>query len=188
MSEGKVLPPKLISCRSCWACSLWMAQLGSAADSAESCSALTEMLLIERLVRVPIAYSGVRSSMGLPSRYSVRSPDSEVRGVRSRIRLPLRLSVTSPPSADRPEISSRLFPASESESSPYSCSTSSSTSSPSPILSSTSRVVPMRYCLPATVTRSAAFRLFRVLSIASILPETTPLRVSMERRTSSALA
>ena len=50
-SEAKVTPPKLISCCSCWACSLWMAQLGRALESSESWLSVMSMPLMLRLLR-----------------------------------------------------------------------------------------------------------------------------------------
>ena len=52
MLESKVTPPKLISCFSAFARSLWMAQLGRACDSSVSWLSVTVMSLMLRLVRL----------------------------------------------------------------------------------------------------------------------------------------
>ena len=109
-SDLKVAPPKLISCTSSCAASLWMAQLGSALESVSSWLSVMAMPLMLRLVRFVRLHSGVRSVIGLLSRYRVRRFVSCVSGWILLILLPLRFSVVSPPRAVSFEISYSEFP------------------------------------------------------------------------------
>ena len=100
-SDLKVTPPKLISCSSSSRVSLCMAQLGRDFDRASSWAGLISMPFMLRLARLGRTQRGLKSSMGLLSRYRVRRPTRELRGVRSLILLPLRLRLTRPPMSAR---------------------------------------------------------------------------------------
>ena len=87
-----------------------MAQFGSALESVSSWLSVMLIPLMLRLVRFVRLHSGVRSVIGLLSRYRVRRFVSCVSGWRLLILLPLRFSVVSPPRAVSFEISYSEFP------------------------------------------------------------------------------
>ena len=165
-----------------------MVQPGSSCVSSASCSWVMDMPLTLRRMRLSSPYSGVKSVIGLESRYRVRRPRIPASGDISLMRLPLRFRVVRPPRAVSCEISVMELSAMERLLSARRRTTLSRSASRRPALSATRPLLSSWYFSPAISTSSASCCARRSDSSSSMRADICASCVSILRSSSSALS